>query len=114
MSDCSARDAYLDQLLAAGERPAFDAHAASCPQCQAAVAQWHRFGASLQAVYAPLHEAPSPGELARLKSKASERRASRRPLGWALGAMAAVAAVLIAVFALRAPPEILWQAQVVA
>ena len=81
MTDCSARDGYLDQTLGAQERAAFEGHAASCAACRSAIAQWKNFGASLQAVYAPLHQAPPPGEVARLKSKASEDRSTRRPLG---------------------------------
>ncbi|MBS1149470.1 MAG: FecR protein [Myxococcaceae bacterium] len=113
MSDCSARDGYLDRTLGAEATQAFEAHAASCAACQAAVAQWQTFGASLKEAYAPLSEAPLPGELARLKGKVSTGRA-RRPLGWALGAAAAVAVVVGVALALRAPPEVVWEAAVVA
>src|SRR5438270_13682759 len=105
MSDCSARDAYRDQSSSAEARQTYEAHLATCAACQAAVAQWKTFGASLRTAYEPLHQAPSPGEIARLKAKA-EAPARRPVLGWALVGGMALLAIGVAVQLLRPPPEV--------
>ncbi|MFT3840163.1 MAG: FecR domain-containing protein [Myxococcaceae bacterium] len=89
--DCAPRDSYLDGTLAADARASFEAHAAGCAECTAALASWSRSTGTLNAWAKSFDRAPTSNEVAQLIEKAEAPKASWIPRSFALVAVGAAA-----------------------
>lgn len=89
--DCAPRDAYLDGTLAGDALASFEAHAAGCAECTAALASWSRSKGTLSAWAKSFDRAPTSNEVAQLLEKADAPKASWIPRSAALVAVGAAA-----------------------